>query len=95
MQPTIPIKSIAKVRHQYSILLTSGTSVVIPAETWEAIYTEDGSVTAYYFYIDKRKILSLDAVDVRSIGDAELVATDTLHKALTKTHRRKKKVVGE
>jgi hypothetical protein len=69
--------------------------VVIPAETWEAVYTEDGSVTAYYFYIDKRKILSLDAVDVRSIGDAELVATDTLHKALTKTHRRKKKVIGE
>jgi hypothetical protein len=95
MQPTLPLKTIAKVRHQYSILLTTGVSVVIPAETWEAIYTEDGSVTAYYFYIDKRKILSLDAVDVRSIGDATLVETDALHKALTKRQRRKKKVVAE
>ena len=95
MQPTIPIKSIAKVRHQYAVLLTTGISVVIAAETWEAVYTEDGSVTAYYFYIDKRKILSLDAVDVRSIGDAELVATAVLHKALTKGPRRKKKVAAE
>jgi hypothetical protein len=95
MQPTIPIKAIAKVRHQYSVLLTTGISVVIPAETWEAVYTEDGSVTAYYFYIDKRKILSLDAVDVRSIGDAELVETAALHKALTKGPRRKKKVAME
>lgn len=93
---TLPIKSINKVRHQYSVLLTTGISVVIPAETWEAVYTEDGSVTAYYFYIDKRKILSLDAVDVRSIGDAELVATETLHKALTKNpSRKKKKAVAE
>lgn len=93
---TLPIKSINKVRHQYSVLLTTGISVVIPAETWEAVYTEDGSVTAYYFYIDKRKILSLDAVDVRSIGDAELVATETLHKALTKSpSRKKKKAVAE
>lgn len=88
---SLPIKSINKVRHQYSVLLTTGISVVIPAETWEAVYTEDGSVTAYYFYIDKRKILSLDAVDVRSIGDAELVATEALHKALTKNPSRKKK----
>lgn len=86
------IKSIVKVRHQYSVLLTTGISVVIPAETWEAVYTEDGSVTAYYFYIDKRKILSLDAVDVRSIGDAELVATEDLHRALTKNPRPKKRV---
>lgn len=86
------IKSIIKVRHQYSVLLTTGISVVIPAETWEAVYTEDGSVTAYYFYIDKRKILSLDAVDVRSIGDAELVATEDLHRALTKNPRQKKRV---
>jgi hypothetical protein len=86
-----PIKNIIKVRHQYSVLLTTGISVVIPAETWEAVYTEDGSVTAYYFYIDKRKILSLDAVDVRSIGDAELVATEDLHKALTKNPRQKKR----
>jgi hypothetical protein len=86
-----PIKTIVKVRHQYSVLLTTGISVVIPAETWEAVYTEDGSVTAYYFYIDKRKILSLDAVDVRSIGDAELVATEDLHKALTKNPRQKKR----
>lgn len=86
-----PIKNILKVRHQYSVLLTTGISVVIPAETWEAVYTEDGSVTAYYFYIDKRKILSLDAVDVRSIGDAELVATEDLHKALTKNPRQKKR----
>ena len=86
-----PIKNIIKVRNQYSVLLTTGISVVIPAETWEAVYTEDGSVTAYYFYIDKRKILSLDAVDVRSIGDAELVATEDLHKALTKNPRQKKR----
>jgi hypothetical protein len=94
MQTVTALRTPIKVKHQYSVLLANGASFVVSAETWEAVYCEDGSITAYHFYADKRKVLSLDAVDVRSIGDVSMVEVDKLHKALTKPVR-KKKVHGQ
>lgn len=81
------ITTIKPVRHQYSVLLTNGASFVVAAEHWEAVYTEDGSITVYHFYAERRKVLSLDACDVRSISDVSVVEVDKLHKALTKPKR--------
>jgi hypothetical protein len=90
MQPVLPLKTAIKLKHQYSVLLANGASFTVSAESWEAVYCEDGSITAYHFYADKRKVLSLDACDVRSIGDVAMVEIEKLHKALTKPSRRKK-----
>lgn len=87
---TLALRTPTKVRHQYSVLLGNGASFTVSAETWEAVYCEDGSITAYHFYAEKRKVLSLDAVDVRSISDASFVESDKLHKALTRPKRQKK-----
>lgn len=87
---TLALKSPVKVRHQYSVLLGNGASFTVSAETWEAVYCEDGSITAYHFYAEKRKVLSLDAVDVRSISDVSVVETDKLHKALTRSKKQKR-----
>ncbi len=81
------ITSIRPTRHQYSVLLTNGASFIVSAENWEAVYTEDGSITVYHFYAEKRKVLSLDACDVRSISDVSVVEVDKLHKALTKSKK--------
>jgi hypothetical protein len=94
MQTVTSLRTPTKIKHQYSVLLSNGASFIVSAETWEAVYCEDGSITAYHFYSDKRKVLSLDAVDVRSIGDVSMVEIDKLHKALTKPSR-KKKVNGQ
>ena len=81
------ITAIKPTRHQYSVLLTNGASFIVAAENWEAVYTEDGSITVYHFYAEKRKVLSLDACDVRSISDVAVVEVEKLHKALTKPKR--------
>jgi hypothetical protein len=94
MQTVTSLRAPVKTKHQYSVLLSNGASFVVSAETWEAVYCEDGSITAYHFYADKRKVLSLDACDVRSIGDVSMVEVEKLHKALTKPAR-KKKVNGQ
>ena len=90
MQPVLPLKTAIKLKHQYSVLLSNGASFTVSAETWEAVYCEDGSITSYHFYADKRKVLSLDACDVRSIGDVSMVEIEKLHKALTKPARKKR-----
>ena len=94
MQTVTSLRAPVKTKHQNSVLLSNGASFVVSAETWEAVYCEDGSITAYHFYADKRKVLSLDACDVRSIGDVSMVEVEKLHKALTKPAR-KKKVNGQ
>jgi len=51
----------------YCVLLSNGRTLDVAAHDWGESSDDEGAGIAYHFYADKRRVLSLEFTEVRSV----------------------------